>query len=150
MKLLSQTLFLILSVSFFVFLNIQCSHGPCNNIPQRPEPSPVPSPSPNYSQSLPSPTPLPEAQAPRTPSVLVFKVTGEKQCQTGGGSNLDDVKAQLTSKNIPVFEAHTQADGLMHMALCGTPTGGIHVFAIPKKLQAKAQRLGFRIFKTRQ
>jgi hypothetical protein len=79
-------------------------------------------------------------------SVQIFKVTGEKQCQKGAGIALDEMQSTLTAKQITVYEAHTQSDGKMHMELCGSPSGTIHVFTISKKDLKKAEKLGFKVF----
>jgi hypothetical protein len=146
----------ILYIACLAALTSRCSNMQCSNLPQREWPSPSPSPTAlpggvfiSPTAPSPTPTPMPEPAQIQEPSMMVFKSTGEKQCQSSGGVSLDAVKAQLIARKIPVFEAHTQADGLMHMALCGTPTGTIHVFMIPVRLRAKALRLGFKPYKPR-
>ena len=151
-------------VLFFLFvtclavLAVRCTTMQCNNIPQREWPSPSPSPTPlpdgvyvnPMALVAPSPSPSPSPEKIQEPAIMVFKPTGQRQCQGGGGVSLEDMKGQLLSKKIPVFESHTQADGLMHMALCGTPTGSVHVFSIPLRFKERALRLGFKEFKPRQ
>ena len=55
------------------------------------------------------------------------------------------MKATLIRKKLTVFEATTQMDNLMHMALCGAPTGKIHVFTIPKNQLKRAVKFGLKL-----
>jgi hypothetical protein len=128
----------------FVFAALMfaaCSHEQCNNVPQRPPAS-------EDAGTVATATPAPTA-APVIPkdSVQIFKPTGEKQCEKGkAGIPLDEMQATLTLKKITVFESHTQSDGKMHMQLCGSPAGTIHVFTISKNDLKAAEKLGFKIF----
>ena len=54
------------------------------------------------------------------------------------------VDQYLTQLKIPVYEAKTEKDHLIHLAVCGAPSGKIHVFSIPKKFQVKVLKLGFK------
>src|ERR1022692_2973773 len=107
-----------------------CAHGQCNNVPQRP-PASDDAGTPASGAVAAAPTPV--AVIPPD-SVQVFKTTGEKQCETGKGTppgvTIDELQTTLTSKKITVFESHTQSDGKMHMELCGSPSGTVHVFTI--------------------
>ena len=116
---------------------VGCAHDQCNNVPQRPPASETPGPSP-------TPTPAPNVIIP-SDAVQIFKPTGDKQCERGKGQSLDDMQATLAGGNISVYESHTQSDGLMHMALCGSPSGTIHVFSISKKNLKKSFKLGFKV-----
>jgi hypothetical protein len=60
------------------------------------------------------------------------------------GATVEETEALLTKSGILVYGSRTADDGLMHMALCGTPTGKVHIFKIVKREQKKAERLGFR------
>ncbi len=124
-----------------------CAHDQCNNVPQRPPASD------GVAESTPAPVPA----APVIPpdSLQVFKPTGEKQCSTGPGGKprgipLDEMQNTLASKKITVFESHTQSDGKMHMELCGSPSGTVHVFTISKKDLKAAEKLGFKLFISRK
>jgi hypothetical protein len=143
---------ILIFCTFLVFNQIGCAHGDCNNLPQRPLPE-------DSSSTGPTP-PLTTAQAPPLPvtktqilkdqpTAVIFKSTGETQCGMNKGIALEQMQSQLTDKNIDVIEAHTQSDGLIHMALCGAPAGTIHVFTIPKSQLKKALGLGFKILKTK-
>ena len=126
--------------AFILLLCAGCAHDQCNNIPQRPVTPPattdVTPPAPRAIQS--SKMLLPED------SVQVSKPTGEKQCSVDKAEPLNKVLAQLSTKKITVYESHTQADGLVHMDLCGAPGGNVNVFTISKKDLKKALNLGFK------
>lgn len=136
-----------MSKIIFVFAALTvaaCSHEQCNNVPQRPPAS-------EEAAVVATATPAPTA-APVIPkdAVQVFKPTGEKQCEKGkAGIPLDEMQATLSTNKIPVFESHTQSDGKMHMQLCGSPAGTIHVFTISKDDLKSAEKLGFKIFSSR-
>lgn len=135
---------LLLSALFLA--GVACSHGGnCNNIPQRP-----PAAAPQATEPTPAPAEASKpVQAPvekRLPSIEVYKVTGEQQCESTKGIPLEQMRATLTRKKITVYDGRTQSDGLMHMTLCGAPAGTIHVFSIPKKDLKRATKLGFKVW----
>ena len=82
------------------------------------------------------------SKPPPTPQdgILIYRATGALQCEPGKGTPLEQVEAQLVAKKILVYDGHTQPDGLMHMALCGSPSGTIHVFTISRKDLRKGGR----------
>lgn len=134
---------------FLLVLLISCSSKPCNNTPQKPiaEPSSAPAPYDDEEGATPVALPSPAAKtlAPSNiNSVKVYKATGEQQCGMGSHTKIDDMKATLINKKIQVFDATTRPDGRMHMAVCGAPTGMVHVFTIPSKNLKAAERLGFK------
>ena len=73
-----------------------------------------------------------------------------KAIATGGdatkGIPLEQMRGTLTKKKVLVYQARTQSDGLMHMTLCGAPSGTVHIFTIPKKDLKAATKLGFKIW----
>jgi hypothetical protein len=128
-----------------------CAHDQCNNLPQRPLASDEGGTSPMPSPAATNTTPPAAAAEPIIPpdSIQIFKATGETQCEGGNATNripLDKMQSTLSSKKITVFESHTQSDGKMHMQLCGSPAGTVHVFTISKKYLKAAEKLGFKIF----
>jgi hypothetical protein len=137
-------LYVIFSSVAVLIIIAACSSNQCNNLPQRPEPSPTPSPSQSLYKVV-----NPEAgkEQPRLPSVNVSKGTGELQCGTGKAIPIEDMQHTLVLAKVTVYEARTQLDGLMHVALCGSPTGKIHVFTIPQADLKKALKLGFKVLK---
>ncbi len=76
--------------------------------------------------------------------VSVYKMDGSIQCQEKDlGLTPEKMQLELTERDIQVHKAYKSNDGLMHIQLCGTPTGNINVFEISKKDIDKAQALGF-------
>ena len=129
-------------------LTVSCSHGTCNNLPQR-EVAQEGKVSTTGPELLPVDEPAKKAEAPakpekRLPSIEVFKATGELQCGETKGLTQDEMKSFLTKNKISVYEGRTQSDGMMHMTLCGSPSGKIHIFSIPKKDLKRAEKLGFK------
>jgi hypothetical protein len=143
----------VLPIAFLTLAAAGCSHGQCNNVPQRPvaseDAAASPTPAPAAMAEAPGAGAAAQVPAPKD-AVQVFKPTGELQCEPGKGTSLETVQDQLTSKKITVYESHTQPDGLMHMAVCGSPTGTIHVFTISKKSLHAAERAGFKSFKVKK
>jgi hypothetical protein len=131
-----KTLFVV----FAFMLVAGCAHDSCNNVPQRPQTADVPpavEPG-GFGRNVQS-----DSASLPPDAVLISKPTGELQCGQGKATPLDDVLKTLRSKKIKVYEAHTQSDGMVHMDLCGSPKGEIHVVAIAKKDLKKALKLGF-------
>jgi len=134
--------FSFLSVLSFAILSA-CSHGQCTNIPQRP---PAASGAQPTFESTPSTgkTGTSGASDEAHATVLVYKDTGELQCGQGKAVKLDVMAKQLTSRRIRVLSSRTQDDGLMHVQVCGSPTGKINVYEIPASSLRKALRTGFK------
>ncbi len=137
-----------------------CSSGQCSNIPARPtaEENKASTQTINMSENekplievaSAAAVPAPVVPAPKKEdTILIYKDSGEKQCGMGKTVPLDEAKAILEKKKILVYESHTQDDGLIHMQLCGSASGKIHVFSILKKNLKKAQTLGFKPLVTR-
>lgn len=153
----------ILMLSASVALCLSCSSKPCNNRPQNPytlaqanqdSGSEVGS-SDEYKASgsgkpVPAVAPTTAAVEPKESTVDVFKNTGELQCEAGGGISIETAQEALNKSKIKVYSAHTQSDGMMHIALCGSNAGNIHVFKIPKKDLKKAEKLGYKLLKLRK
>lgn len=123
---------LILALAFLSLA--ACTHGQCNNVPQRDKAA-------AESAIINS-----SGKAEDTVTVQVYKETGEKQCGQQAGSHIDKVKEILIKNKITVLDAKTQDDGMMHIQVCGAPTGQIHVFSIPKASAKRALGLGFKAF----
>lgn len=76
--------------------------------------------------------------------VMVFKYDGSLQCGMGKPIPLSDMQSELKAKKINVHKSKSEHDGLMHIQMCGSPTGQANVFEISKKDLAKAEALGFK------
>lgn len=75
-------------------------------------------------------------------TVKVFQSDAAVQCESEGIA-LADMQKVLAAGNIKVHCAQKTNNGMMHMTLCGTPTGSINVYSIPKEQLEQAQILGF-------
>lgn len=73
--------------------------------------------------------------------VRVFKYDGSLQCGKGKAIAAEVMAKDL--KDIKVYSFGSKADGLMHIQMCGTPTGKANVYEIDSTDLAAAQKLGF-------
>ena len=87
-----------------------------------------------------------DATAPGKPTpsdrVLVYKYDGSLQCGMGKPVALDVMAKELTS--ITLYSSVKKPDGLMHIQVCGSPTGMANVFEIPAKSLKAAESKGFK------
>lgn len=87
-----------------------------------------------------------DATAPSKPTpadrVLVYKYDGSLQCGMGKPVALDVMAKELGP--ITIFSSIKKPDGLMHIQVCGSPTGMANVFEIPAKSQKAAEGKGFK------
>ncbi|MBK9294014.1 MAG: hypothetical protein IPM57_06145 [Oligoflexia bacterium] len=135
---------LVLPALFILSLatSLGCSHGKCNNLPQRPT-------SEEHSKNIQNTQAevTQGAQVPREETfITIFKDSGEKQCQPKSQIPISKMKTQLESAKIPVLEYKTQNDGQMHIQVCGSTTGELHTFLIEKKYLPKAKKLGYGVW----
>ena len=77
------------------------------------------------------------------PSVKVFKYRGAVQCDQKSGTPPEIMRNELVKAGVEVISVACGEDGRMHPMLCGTPTGAINIFEIPRQKAAQASRLGF-------
>jgi len=75
-------------------------------------------------------------------TVLVYKYDGSLQCGQGKAIGLDEMARDL--KGIRIISKQKRPDGLMHIQVCGSPTGIANVFEISESDLAKAERAGFK------
>ncbi len=81
--------------------------------------------------------------ADNTPLRLrVFKTDGSRQCDKRSGTALDVMERELAG--IPVYAKEKRPDGLMHIQVCGSPTGMINLFEIDQTNLKQAEERGFR------
>ena len=76
--------------------------------------------------------------------VSVYKYDGSLQCGQGQASELAEMAQELKGKNIEIFEMKKKPDGLMHIQVCGSPTGIANVFVINESDLGTAIALGFK------
>jgi hypothetical protein len=77
--------------------------------------------------------------------LFIARAEGSKQCTAGSGETIDQMAEDLI--DIKIFSKETRSDGKVHMALCGAPTGRIHVFEISETDRAAALSRGFTEYK---
>lgn len=80
----------------------------------------------------------------REASVLVYKPDGSLQCGMGKAISLEEMEKQLSG--IRVSSRDKRPDGLMHIQVCGSPTGMINVYEIPASSLKEAEARGFKKF----
>lgn len=73
--------------------------------------------------------------------VRVFKYDGSLQCAMGKAVSLEEMQKGLGT--IKVYSAQNKADGLMHIAVCGSNTGKANVYEIDRKDLQDALTKGF-------
>jgi hypothetical protein len=74
--------------------------------------------------------------------IFVAKPDGSLQCKKGKGVPLEKMRDEL--KGIEVFSQAKKQDGLMHVQLCGSPTGRHNLYEIAAKDLAAAEKLKFK------
>ena len=75
-------------------------------------------------------------------TLLVYKADGSLQCGQGKAALPTEMERQLSG--IKVFSRESRSDGLMHIQMCGSPTGQINVFEIPLSSLPEALKRGFK------
>ena len=75
--------------------------------------------------------------------VRVYKPDGSRQCETRKrGTALEVMERELAG--IKVHAHEKRADGLMHIQICGSPTGMINLFEIDSTFLKQAEERGFK------
>jgi len=74
--------------------------------------------------------------------VKVYKYDGSLQCGQGKAIPLEQMAKELGK--IPVFSSHKHTDGLMHIQVCGSPTGMANIYEILEADLPRAEKLGFK------
>ena len=77
-------------------------------------------------------------------TVLVSKPDGSLQCGMGKAISPEDMEKQLAG--IKVISREKRPDGLMHVQVCGSPTGMLNVYEIPATSLKDAEAKGFKKF----
>jgi hypothetical protein len=75
---------------------------------------------------------------------LVYKADGSLTCNEDTGGTLNEMKAELVKKNIPVLSSHCGNDGFVRAAVCGIETGRINIYQIESRHLSAAQSIGFK------
>lgn len=74
--------------------------------------------------------------------VWVFQYDGSKQCGEAPATPIAEMQKQLG--DIPVYGSENKADGLMHIQMCGAPTGKANVYWIDRSRLSDALAKGFK------
>lgn len=74
--------------------------------------------------------------------IFVYKYDGSMQCGMGRTIGLEDMAKELAG--IKIYSQKKKADGLMHIQVCGSPTGQANVYEIAEDDLAKAESLSFK------
>ncbi len=77
--------------------------------------------------------------------IKIYKQDGSVQCEDGTGASLDKMSSELSG--ITVHQKEKKHDGLLRAQMCGNPTGQCNVYEINEADLAKAEKLGFKIWK---
>ena len=77
-------------------------------------------------------------------TVKVYKYDGSLQCGMGKPTTPQQMSLQL--KPIKIISMLSKHDGLMHITVCGSPTGRANLFEIEKTDLAEARKRGFEIW----
>ncbi len=76
--------------------------------------------------------------------VKVYKYDGSLQCGQGKAVSVEQMGNDL--KKVTVFSSQKKSDGLMHIQVCGSPTGMANVYEIFEADLAKAEKAGFKMW----
>lgn len=106
-------------------------------------PAPVATPPTLRTQATGASTGGPVSTASQTAgNVFVFKADGSLQCGMGKAIAIEEMEKEL--KGIKVLSRDKRPDGMMHIQVCGSPTGIINVYEIPAANLADAEARGFK------
>lgn len=84
----------------------------------------------------------PTPDSARRHVVDIARLTGERQCERGGESLLEQQR-RLEAAGVPVLASACGTDGRMYAAVCGGATGRLGIFSIHAEKQQAAQAAGF-------
>ena len=76
--------------------------------------------------------------------VRVYKPDGSRQCESSKGQAVDIMERELAG--IRVYSREKRKDGLMHIQVCGSPTGMVNLFEIDFGNLKQAEERGFKRF----
>lgn len=92
---------------------------------------------------LPATRPPTDTTAPDA-RISVFKYNGARQCGVGKATAIDEMAKELTG--IKILSSSVKNDGLMHIQVCGGPTGQANVYEIYQVDLDKAKKRGFQVW----
>ncbi|MDX9732056.1 MAG: hypothetical protein RBT63_09825 [Bdellovibrionales bacterium] len=120
------------AVVLLLSLNTACSSRPCRE-PRAPE----------FDQTKPAVAMTTESHDGEKPlRTRVYKPDGSRQCGTRKGTSPETMERELAG--IRVYAKEKRADGLMHIQVCGSPTGQINIYEIDSSNLKQAEERGFK------
>lgn len=72
----------------------------------------------------------------------IYKPDGSRQCENRGAKSVETMERELAG--IVVYAREKRKDGLMHIQICGSPTGMINIFEIDSTFLKQAEERGFK------
>lgn len=72
----------------------------------------------------------------------VYKPDGSRQCEKSAGIALETMERELAG--FVVHNREKRKDGLMHIQICGSPSGMINLFEIDASFVKQAEQRGFK------
>lgn len=139
----------LLVLASFIVLAVGCSSHPCRE-PRAPELDRT-----NKTDKKDSVTGVVTAQpsllgkgsaagdaAAETVHIRVYKPDGSRQCEKRTGVPVDVMERELAG--ISVFGREKRKDGLMHIQVCGSPSGIVNIFEIEQSFFKQAEQRGFK------
>jgi hypothetical protein len=141
---------------FFVVLSlalVACASGNCHQIKNEKAHPAAPAGSPEAALPQVNSTPAVAGKSakPAVPSsgndpagstVLIYKYDGSLQCAMGKGLSPEEMEKDLGS--VKALSRNKRSDGLMHIQVCGQPTGMVNVYEINSKSLPDAEKRGFK------
>lgn len=74
--------------------------------------------------------------------VRVYKPDGSRQCEKRGAQSVEAMERELAG--IVVHSREKRKDGLMHIQICGSPSGMINLYEIDASFLKQAEERGFK------
>lgn len=92
--------------------------------------------------AAPAVRPLPPPTLPAR--IRVYKPDGSRQCENRPGKAVEVMERELAG--IAVHAREKRKDGLMHIQVCGSPTGVVNLYEIDSSFLKQAEERGFKRF----
>ena len=122
---------------------IGCASGNCRQlaneqtrVQENPAP-PAAAPAPSKRKKALLPVP-----AAKEETVLVYKYDGSLQCGMGTAIPVEKMEKEIAELGVQSREK--KSDGMMHIQVCGQPTGMVNTYTIPLSKLPQAEKRGFR------
>ena len=122
---------------------VACANHPCRE-PRQPELDQTKSaPGAVTPATITSPSkPVKNGDASHVTRVRIYKPDGSRQCEKRGAQTVEVMERELAG--IVVHSREKRKDGLMHIQICGSPTGMINLYEIDASFLKQAEERGFK------